>query len=218
MKKTDKGNVILSIGEGQLIKDYLENGNVIYCDLKTEEFWIKTSINLITNEKKVSFSIDLKIKADMQLMKLKYLLIKIGTNFWIDLTENDIFHFIFLTAKCEILNSKKNMIFDIEELKKTSHLEDCILIFEIVTANDIFDFESEIICNFRINSVEELIFNKLSKLKSNDFGDKFKFLDLREKTFTEFQQSKIFEKEINTIKAIIKEYCIKLINFSVKLI
>ena len=95
MKKTDKGNVILSIGEGQLIKDYLENGNVIYCDLKTEEFWIKTSINLITNEKKVSFSIDLKIKADMQLMKLKYLLIKIGTNFWIDLNENDIFHFIY---------------------------------------------------------------------------------------------------------------------------
>ena len=55
MKKTDKGNVILSIGEGQLIKDYLENGNVIYCDLKTEEFWIKTSINLITNEDSRSF-------------------------------------------------------------------------------------------------------------------------------------------------------------------
>ena len=44
-KKTEKG--LINIPESGEIKEFLENGSILYCDLKTDEFWIKTSLNMI---------------------------------------------------------------------------------------------------------------------------------------------------------------------------
>lgn len=129
-KKTEKGNKPISIDNGGEVKDYLENGNIIYCDMKAEEYWIKTSLNLLTNSKKLSISLDIKVKAEMSLLKLKYLLIKMGLNFWVDFCKNDSFHYLLLNAKCELLNAKQNMILDIGELTKKSVNDDRIFLFK----------------------------------------------------------------------------------------
>ncbi len=82
-KKTEKGNVSIPIETGGEVKDYLENGNVLYCDLKTDEYWIKTSLNMFSNQMKLSISLDIKKRLEMPMKKLKLLLIKTGLNFWI---------------------------------------------------------------------------------------------------------------------------------------
>ena len=73
---------------------------------------------------------------------------------------------------------------------------------------DVFDFKSEIICNFTLISIEELIFNELKKYKSLDFGDKFKFDDFQQTNFYEFISSKKFEDELKTIQKLIVKSCI----------
>lgn len=72
---------------------------------------------------------------------------------------------------------------------------------------DVFDFNSEIICNLKLISIEELIFNELNKLKSQDFKNKFKFEDMQQVTFEEFISLKKFEEELRTIRKVIKKSC-----------
>lgn len=77
---------------------------------------------------------------------------------------------------------------------------------------DVFEFNSEIICNLNLISIEELIFLELKKYKSEDFANKFKFEDLYQVNFEEFISSKKFEDELITIKKLIKKSCISLFN------
>ncbi len=72
---------------------------------------------------------------------------------------------------------------------------------------DVFDFESEIVCDLKLISIEELVFMELNKLKSQDFANKFKFEDMQQVTFEEFSSSKKFEEEMRTIQKLIKKSC-----------
>ena len=61
--------------------------------------------------------------------------------------------------------------------------------------SDVFDFNSDIVCNLKLISIEELIFMELKKLKSQDFANKYKFDDLLQVKFEEFVSSKKFKPE-----------------------
>ena len=80
--------------------------------------------------------------------------------------------------------------------------------FKIVFVKDVFEFNSEIICNLILISIEELIFNELKKFESQDFSNKFKFDDLKQVSFDEFISTKKFEEELKTIQKLIKRSCI----------
>lgn len=127
-KRSDKGIVNIPTDTSGEIKDYLENGNILYCDLKTDEYWIKTSLNLFSNQKKLSISLDIKNKLNLPMKKLKMLLIKTSLNFWIDFCKNnnDEFHYIFVDSTCKTLKSKQNMEFEIEDLAKKTSIDESI--------------------------------------------------------------------------------------------
>ena len=211
MKRTEKGNVNIPIDTGGEVKDYLENGNVIYCDLKTDEYWINTSLNMFSNQKKLSISLDIKNRLEMPMKKLKMLLIKTGLNFWIDFCKNKIdeFHYIYVDATCKTSKAKQNLDFQIEDLAKTTQVDECKIrrFYFLVLIGDVFDFSSEIICNFKLISIEELIFMELNKLKAQDFSNKFKFEDFQQVSFEEFISSKKFEEELRTVQKLIKKSC-----------
>ena len=124
-KKTEKG--LINIPESGEIKEFLENGSILYCDLKTDEFWIKTSLNMISGLKKLSISLDIKNRMEMPMKKLKMLIIKTGLNFWIDYCKDDDFHYIIVDAKCRTLRAKQNLEFDIEDLAKNTPIDESIL-------------------------------------------------------------------------------------------
>jgi len=125
-KKTEKGNVSIPIETGGEVKDYLENGNVLYCDLKTDEYWIKTSLNMFSNQMKLSISLDIKKRLEMPMKKLKLLLIKTGLNFWIDFckNKNNDFHYIYVDAQCRTMKSKQDMEFSIGDMSKSDQIDD----------------------------------------------------------------------------------------------
>jgi hypothetical protein len=76
---------------------------------------------------------------------------------------------------------------------------------------ELFDFDSEICCNFKLISLEELIFNQLVKYKSSEFEDKNKFELLQQINFKDFTKSTRFEDEQKTIQSLIKKYRILII-------
>ena len=124
-KKNEKLNVFVPIDEGAEVKDYLENGNTIYCDLKSDEYWTKTSLILISNAKKLSITLDIKNRLETSIKKIKIMLIKTSINFWFDFCKNDELHYIFVEAKCKVLGSKQNLEFDIKDQIKTTPFDEC---------------------------------------------------------------------------------------------
>jgi hypothetical protein len=92
--------------------------------LKSEEYWIKTILNLSSSDKKLSISLDIKAKVEMMLVKLKLLLLKMALNIWIDFCKNDHFHYIIIGAKLEIKNTKRNFNLDISDLTKKSSFDE----------------------------------------------------------------------------------------------
>lgn len=121
-KKVEKGIVkIPSSGE---IKDYINDGDILYCDLVTQEYWVKTIIKLNSNTYKLTITLDIKFSLETILTKLKFLLLKLGINFWMDNAreQNDICHYIFTTAKFKTLKSPNNMEFNVSDLNKSLHI------------------------------------------------------------------------------------------------
>ena len=71
---------------------------------------------------------------------------------------------------------------------------------------EIFDFNSEICCNFKLTSIENLIFNQLIKYKPSEFEDRNKFENLIHINFTDFMKLSRYEDEQTTIRSLIKKY------------
>jgi hypothetical protein len=122
-KKTEKGVVkIPSSGE---LKDHLNGGDVIFCDLITQEYWVKTNIKIFSSYSKMIINLDLKFRLETLFKKLKFLLIKLGTNFWIDYSKgkDDSLHYTFVNAKFKTTKSKNNFEFNINDLNKSIQIE-----------------------------------------------------------------------------------------------
>ena len=73
-KKTDKGYQLCEQVTSE-IKDIFENGNIILCDIITNEYWINTSINLVSTSNRLSVSLDLKLNTITSMYKLKLLIL-----------------------------------------------------------------------------------------------------------------------------------------------
>jgi len=75
---------------------------------------------------------EIKFKLDTTLRELKLLVIKTGTNFWIDYiyqnsTHNKDLHYILKNIHFKTMKSKMDLDFDIESFtSKNSQLEKCI--------------------------------------------------------------------------------------------
>jgi hypothetical protein len=122
-KKTEKG--IIKIPSSGEIKDHITGGEIIYCDLNTQEYWIKTHIKIYSSYSKMVITLDLKFRIETIFKKLKFLLLKLGINFWMDYSKNkdDPFHYAFINAKFKTCKSKNNFEFNINDLNKSNQIE-----------------------------------------------------------------------------------------------
>ena len=85
-KKGEKQADILLPTTGT-IKDCITNGDIIYCDLITNEYWVKATITIsegINSSIKLMLSIDLKTRLNAQFKKFKIVLIKCAINCWLE--------------------------------------------------------------------------------------------------------------------------------------
>jgi len=124
-KKTDRGLQICD-QLGSEIKDVFENGNTIFCEIITNEYWINTSINLSSMMKSLSVSLDIKLNIKMTIYKLKLLILKTGMTFWMENCQlNNDFHYIYVSVNCKTSKSKQNLDFDISDLNINTLVDDC---------------------------------------------------------------------------------------------
>ena len=132
-KKVDKNNTILIPARGE-IKDYIFDGDVIFFDLFSKEFWIHTKIIMKSSLSNLSVNLDIKFKDDTIIKKFKLILIKLGLNFWIDFTSNSKEKNNYIISKIEYNTSKLKNYFnlntnEINENQSSINLEDCKILF-----------------------------------------------------------------------------------------
>lgn len=121
-KYTDKG--LAKIPNSGELKDFINDGDLLYCDLTTNQYWVKTIIKLNSNYRKLTISLDIKFRVENFFNKLKFLLMKLGIDFWMDYAKEagDSFHYIFNNAKFKTLKSKHNMEFNVTDLSQAQHI------------------------------------------------------------------------------------------------
>jgi hypothetical protein len=75
-----------------------------------------------------------------------------------------------------------------------------------VTIGDIFEFNSEIVCNLKLSSIEEIFFEKLkNKFDPEKSLNKMKFEEMKELSFEGFLNAKKFEEEVLKLKNITRK-------------
>jgi len=122
-KKTEKGIVKLPIsGE---IDNFINDGDIVYCDLNTDEYWVKTTIKMNSGSSLLLINLDIKFRLDTIIKKLRFLLMKLGINFWIDTASQvkDYNHYIFTSLNFKTLKSKNNIDYSVSDLKKGLSIE-----------------------------------------------------------------------------------------------
>jgi hypothetical protein len=122
-KKTEKGFLKLPItGE---ISEFISNGDAIYCDLITEEYWVKSTIKINSINTNLIINLDIKFRLESMIKKLRFLLMKLGINYWIDTVSelDDHYHYIFTSLNFKTLKAKNNIEYNLSDLKKGVSIE-----------------------------------------------------------------------------------------------
>lgn len=128
-KWSDKGMIkIPNTGE---IKDYINDGDLIYCDLYTNQYWVKTIIKLNSFNLKLTITLDIKFRLETLIEKIKFLLLKLGINFWMDYNKgmNDFSHYIFKSIHFKSFKGKSNIEFYINENAKLEDINKSKFLF-----------------------------------------------------------------------------------------
>ena len=176
---------------------YLKSGDIIYCDIISDEFWIKTYFKIITYNYRKIIKLEYKIQKQMKSKQIKYILLKAGIElFWDELKNNNLDNSFNYYLEEIIFHNKKR------KKDQTG--------FEAIEFNKKFkniDVKSEILINLKFGIFEELVHQQLISMTLNKNDPNY--LRLNEYcnlTFEELLTSKKFEPEFGTVKDISQEF------------
>ena len=182
-----------------LVKENIVSGDILYCDLFSNEYWIKVIFNISTFEFKKIIKLDYKLKKKMKYKILKQLLIKIGLELFIEnmkiLTFQNCFN--YYVKFFEFIIKKKKKIFSHKQSKYKNN----------EPIDKIVDFNSEILVDLKFGIFEELVH---SQLKINDISkeNRLRMGEYSDLLFEDLISDEKFRPELNTIKEISREFLI----------
>jgi hypothetical protein len=187
----------ISLPKNGCINEYLKSGDIIYCDINTDEFWIKTYFKITTYNYRKVIKIEFKFNKNTKFKQIKLILLKAGIQFfWDELNKNKLNNSFNYYVKGIKFNNNK---------RKQSETG-----FELLSFNKkmkYLDNKIEILVNLQFGIFEELIHEQLvlMHLTKNEPN----YLRLNEYcnlTFEELYISKKFESELGTVKDISKDF------------
>ena len=196
IKKKEKENIKIldEKFDENLIQNFFSNGEILFCDLITNEIWIKTNFKLISYDFNKNIKIDFKFNNNLIFFKLKLILIKSGINLFLEqIKNNEKFNkniFYLKNYKFHFLINNK-IVYDVNLNNN-----------EII--KNIFEINSEIQVEINFFNFEEIVFNELKKIKEI-YLNKIKFNEFKELNFIDFKNNNNFKHEINIIKIITQE-------------
>ena len=180
------------------INEYLKSGDIIYCDIISDEFWVKTYFKIQSNKYKKFVQSEYKIQKKMKFKQLKLILLKAGIEIFLDeLKQNNpnillnSFNYYIKNIKFHNKKNKKSHGTDEKKKSKIKYI----------------DNKNEILVNLKFGIFEQLIHEQLitMNLKKNE-PNYYRFNEYCNLNFEELSSSKKFEPEFNTILDISREF------------
>ena len=181
------------------IGDYINSGDIIYCDIIADEFWIKTYFKIQAYHYKKIVKLEYKFHKKMKFKQIKLILLKAGIELLLDELKTN-----------KLNNSFNYFVKGIKYHNKKSTKSQTGIEYEFVGLNKKLKHlthKNEILVNLKLGIFEGLIHEQLAsmELKKNETN----YLRLNEYCnllFTELLTSKKFEPELATVQDISREF------------
>ena len=197
MYKKDKNNEKKMLpNEGQ-VKNFINSGDMIYCNLVTDEFWIKTYYNIQSLNFKRIIKTEYKLKKKMRYKKFKLMLMKGGIQFFVDNIKNTEYTDFNYYLKFFEFKIKKNisiLTHNIHNKQKNK-----------MPIEKIINNSSEIIVKLNFSIFEKLV-HKNIKLAKLENSNSLRFNEFSDLTFEELMNETKFSKEFAAIKEISDDF------------
>lgn len=203
LTKMNTKNEMINLPTDGPIQDFIKTGDIIYCDIAAQEYWIRIIFKLHSLVLKKIIKLDYKINKSLSYQNLKAILLKKGCELFIDQVTS---------AK---LNEQftyyiENMIFRLNNKEQYNYNDD---LKDNMKVSEMFDFESEIVVSIKFGIFEELIHNEIRNVDLPNINyNHLRFNEFKETDFDEFIYMKKFEPELNKIKVISKDFIKKQLN------
>ena len=201
-KMTTK-NEVMNLPKDGPIHDYIKTGDIINCEITSQEYWIRIIFKLHSFILKKIIKLDYKFNKSLSFQNLKAILLKKGCDLFIEqiLSANLTEHFTYFI---------ENMIFRLNNKEQYNYTED---LKDDLKISELFDFESEIIVSIKFGIFEELIHNEIRNVDLPNINfNHLRFNEFKETDFDEFIFMKKFQPELNKIKVISKDFIKKQVN------
>ena len=188
----------ISLPEVGKVSDFVNSGDILYCNLITDEYWIKTYYNLQSIDFKKIIKLEYRLKKKMKYKKFKLMLLKGGIQLFIESVKNNKlykhFNYYVKLFEFKIKKHKKVITHNIHNNQKDKK-----------TIDKIINFSSEIIVILKFGLFEKLVhqnikltnFNSKNNLRVNEYNDL---------SFMELYNDKKFLPEYTAIKEISEEF------------
>lgn len=180
------------------INEYLKSGDIIYCDIISDEFWVKAYFKIQSYKYKKFVKSEYKIQKKMKFKQLKLILLKAGIEIFLDElkvnnTDSLLNKFNYFVKNIKFHNKKNKKSNGINEKKKSKI--------------KYIDNKNEILVNLKFGIFEQLIHEQLITMDLNkDETNYYRFNEYCNLNFEELTSSKKFEPEFNTIQDISREF------------
>ena len=195
--KISNGSKISLPQEGKA-SDFINSGDILYCDLITDEFWIKTYFNLQTLNFKKIIKLEYKLKKKMRYKRFKLMLMKGGMQLFIENIKSDkkytIFSYYLKLFEFKIKKHKKVITHNILNKQKDK-----------TTIDKIINFSSEIIVILKFGVFENLI-HKNIKITKAYHRNNLRVNEYNDLTFDELINETKFLPEYNAIKELAEKF------------
>ena len=179
------------------VQDHLKTGDVIVCELSTEEFWSKVEYELKSKVMKRKFNIEFKLNKKVPVYKWKLLLLKYGIDLFIteSLTDKSTNNYHFTYYIEEVMYTINSL-----QQKLSDNLFDCDYISKHVS------FNTNVNVSLYIGIFEEFIYNEIKLLTFPETAVNIrKFNEMKDTSFYGFIEDDNFEAECVYINNIIKD-------------
>lgn len=188
----------IPIPEEGKISDFINSGDILYCNLTTDEYWIKTYYNIKAFNFKKIIKLEYKLKKKMRYKRFKLMLMKGGIQLFIENIKNsqmyNTYNYFIKLFEFKIKKHKKIITHNIHNKQKDK-----------MTIDKIINYSSEIIVILKFEFFEKLI-HKNIKLSNSDIRNRLRVNEYNDLSFEDLSNDIKFIPEFNAIKELSEEF------------
>ena len=194
----------ITIPEMGKVGDFVNSGDILYCNLIADEFWIKTYYNLQSFNFKKIIKLEYKLKKKMRYKKFKLMLMKGGIQLFIEniksFKKHKLFNYYLKLFEFKIKKYKKIITHNIHNKQKDK-----------TTIDKIINYSSEIIVILKFGLFEKLIHQNI-KLPNFNSNNHLRVNEYNDLSFEELVNDKKFLPEFKAIKELSEDFLFKQYN------